>query len=79
MTHPIFSRIPFLREVADERFLEHRRRSSSTAGIVTACLTVCLFEYRFFIDHIWSWDLLALVLIFLGIKMSLFFWYRRTD
>jgi hypothetical protein len=75
MTHPL-SRVPVLGQFVDERFLEHRRRASSTAGIVTACLTIGLFEYRFLVEHIWSWDLMALALIFLTIKMSMFAWYR---
>jgi len=76
MTHPILSRIPILRKFVDERFLDHRRRSSSIAGIAAACLAVALFEYRFFFDHIWSWDLLAIALTFIVLKMSLFTWFR---
>ncbi|MGA2674130.1 MAG: hypothetical protein ABSE99_12985 [Terracidiphilus sp.] len=79
MTHPILSRIPILRGLADERFLEHRRRSSSTAGFAALLLAVGLFEYRYFADHIWSWDLLAVALTFGVVKMSLFFWYRYND
>jgi len=79
VTHPVLSRIPILRKFVDERFVEHRRHSSSTAGILTACLAVCLFEYRLFVDHVWSWDLAALALAFVAIKMSLFAWYRFKD
>jgi hypothetical protein len=79
MTHPILSRIPILGRFVDERFLEHRRRSSSIAGIAAACLAVVLFEYRFFWNHIWSWDLLAIALTFIVIKMSLFTWFRFRD
>jgi membrane protein YdbS with pleckstrin-like domain len=79
MTHPILSRIPILNKFVDERFLNHRRRSSSIAGILSAILAVVLFEYRFFVDHIWSWDLLALVLTFVIVKMSLFTWFRFND
>jgi hypothetical protein len=79
MTHPILSRIPILGRFVDERFLEHRRRSSSIAGIAGACLAVVLFEYRFFWNHIWSWDLLAIALTFIIIKMSLFTWFRFRD
>ena len=32
MTHPVLSRIPILKKFVDERFLDHRRRSSSIAG-----------------------------------------------
>jgi hypothetical protein len=79
MTHPILSRIPILRGFVDERFLEHRRRSSSTAGIAAACLAVLLFEYRFFHDRVWSWDLLAIALTFVILKLSLFALYRIND
>jgi len=79
MTHPILSRIPILRKFVDERFLEHRRRSSSQAGIFCAVLAVCIFEYRFFVDHVWDWDLFALALLFVVLKMSLFTWYRFKD
>jgi hypothetical protein len=78
MPHPILSRIPILRKFVDERFLEHRRRSSSQAGIFCACLAVGL-EYRYWVDHIWSWDLFALALLFVGIKLALFIWYRFKD
>lgn len=76
MTHPILSRIPFLGKLVDERFLDHRRRSSSAAGIAAACLAIVLFEYRFFVNRLWSWDLLAIALAFVVIKLSLFAWYR---
>jgi hypothetical protein len=76
MTHPILSKIPILGKFVDERFLDHRRRSSSIAGIAAACLAVALFEYRFFWNHIWSWDLLAVALVFVVLKMSLFTWFR---
>jgi hypothetical protein len=79
MIHPVLSRVPILGKFVDERFLEHRRRSSSIAGILAACLAVALFEYRFFWDHIWSWDLLAVALTFIVIKMSLFAWFRFKD
>ena len=79
MTHPILSRIPVLGKFVDERFLDHRRRSSSIAGILCACVGVFLFEYRFFVDHVWSWDLFALVLLFLVVKLSLFTWFRFND
>ena len=76
MTHPVLSRIPILGKFVDERFLEHRRRSSSIAGIAAAILAILIFEYRFFFDHIWSWDLLAVALTFVVLKMSLFTWFR---
>ena len=79
MTHPVLSRIPILGKFVDERFLEHRRRSSSIAGILAALLAIVLFELRFFWDHVWSWDLLAVALTFVVVKMSLFAWFRFKD
>ena len=75
MTHPL-ARVPILGQFVDERFLDHRRRASSFAGIVTAVLAVMLWEYRFLRYGIWDWDLFAIVMVFLVLKMTLFFWYR---
>lgn len=79
MTHPVLSRVPILKNFVDERFLEHRRRASSMAGFASLLVSGCLFEYRLFADHIWSWDLLAVILTFGIVKMGLFSWYRFND
>lgn len=63
----------------DERFLQHRRRASSNAGIASAIFAIALFAYRVYRDHVWSIDLLAVVGTFLVFKYVLFFCYRRTD
>ena len=76
MTHPILSKIPILRNFIDERFLEHRRRSSSLAGFSTLIVAGGIFEYRIFVDHVISWDLVAVILTFAVVKMSMFAWYR---
>jgi hypothetical protein len=78
MTHPL-SRVPFLGKFVDERFLEHRRRSTSVAGLAGALLAVTLFEYRLFHDHVIRWDLLAVVLLMVVVKMSMMLWYRFSD
>ena len=78
MSHPL-SRVPILGRFVDERFLEHRRRSSSFAGIVAACFALVLFEWRFFVDHMWSWDLLAVGLTFVVIKMGMMAWLKLRD
>ncbi|MGA3370423.1 MAG: hypothetical protein ABSC48_01550 [Terracidiphilus sp.] len=79
MTHPILSRIPILRAFVDERFLEHRRRASSIAGFATLLAAAALFEYRYFVDHVFSWDLLAVIVVFAVVKISLFIWYWIHD
>ncbi|HMC57494.1 MAG TPA: hypothetical protein VKH19_20095 [Gemmatimonadaceae bacterium] len=65
--------------IVDERFLRHRLRSSSNAGIACAILAIVLAYYRYFHDRVISRDLLAIVATFIVVKYALFFWYRRTD
>jgi hypothetical protein len=76
MTHPVLNRIPFFGKFVDERFLEHRQRSTSMAGMVGVLVAVGLFEYRFFHDHIISWDLLAVAFSMVLVKLSMMVWYR---
>ncbi|HEX4031685.1 MAG TPA: hypothetical protein VHX20_15050 [Terracidiphilus sp.] len=78
MTHPL-SRVPFLGKFVDERFLEHRRRSTSVAGLAGALLAAVLFEYRLFHDHVIRWDVLAVLLLMVVVKMSMMVWYRMND
>lgn len=63
----------------DERFLIHRRQSTSIAGIAGAELAIGLFAWRYYMDHVWSWDLLAVGLTFVVMKLSLMTWYVLTD
>jgi hypothetical protein len=79
MTHPILSRIPFLCKLVDERFLEHRRRSSSIAGFATVFVALGLWEYRLLVKNIWDWELFTVIATFVVVKTSLFFWYRFHD
>lgn len=72
-------RIPGLGITIDERFLTHRLRSTSTAGIASSVLALLLFEWRYFVDHVLSWDLLAVGLTFVLVKLAVLAWYRLTD
>jgi hypothetical protein len=63
----------------DERFLEHRRRSTSVAGVLTALVATLLFAYRYYFDHRWSWDLFAVVLTSVLVKLALMTWYSLKD
>ena len=71
--------LPFLGRAIDERFLNRRLKSTSTAGIITGLLAILLFAWRFYVNHIWSWDLLAIALTFVGVKMAMMCWYFITD
>ena len=66
-------------KVIDERYLTHRRRSTSLAGIVCALTALGMFEYRLLVRHVWSWDMLAIALVFVGVKLALMAWYYLTD
>ena len=72
-------KLPILGRLLDERFFTHRLRSTSIAGIVGTVLAVALFEYRLFVDHVWSWDLLAVAVTVVVVKISLMTWYWLTD
>lgn len=63
----------------DERFLNHRLRSTSLGGVIGGALAICLFAYRYYVDHVWSWDLLAVGLTVVGVKLAALLWYRLTD
>lgn len=63
----------------DERFLNHRLRSTSVAGMAGGVLAMALFLYRYVTVHVWSWDLLAVGLTIAAVKLALMTWYRFTD
>jgi len=79
MTHPILSRIPFLGKHVDERFLEHRRRSTSLAGLVAILVAAAIFYYRLIFQHLISWDLVTVITTMATVKVSLMLWYRFKD
>jgi len=63
----------------DERFLMHRLRSSSLAGIVGGVLAVLLWFYRYTVDHRFSWDLFAVAITMAVVKQGLMLWFRFRD
>jgi hypothetical protein len=38
-----------------------------------------LFAFRYFFEHVWSWDLLAIGVTMAAVKWALMIWYRLTD
>jgi hypothetical protein len=67
--------VNILARIVDERFLAHRQRSTSVAGMATAATALLLFEYRYWVDRVPQWDLLAVGAMFVVIKLSLMAWY----
>ncbi len=68
-------RIPLLGWQIDERFFEHRRRSTSAAGIAGGILAILLFAWHYYIDHFWSWDLFAVAMTVVVIKITMMAWF----
>jgi hypothetical protein len=71
-------KIPIINAVIDERFLNHRLRSTSYAGIIGGLVAICLFAYRYYNDHLWSWDLFVVIVTILGVKFAVMAWYRLS-
>jgi hypothetical protein len=62
----------------DERFLNHRMRSTSLAGNVGAVLATLLFSYRAWF-HVYRWDLLTVALTIVGVKLGAMVWFGLKD
>jgi hypothetical protein len=71
--------VSILSRIFDERFLVHRLRSTSTAGITVAAGSLVLFEYRFVVDHVLDWDLLGVGCAFVVVKLLLMVWYSLKN
>jgi hypothetical protein len=63
----------------DERFLQHRLRSTSVAGMAGCLVAMGLFMYHVYADGVWSWELLSVGIVMVAVKLSLLAWYRLTD
>ena len=72
-------KIPILGKLVDERFLNHRRRAQRAAGLIGFIVADVLFGYRYFVNHIWSWDLLAVVLTVAVVYIVLIAWLLFTE
>jgi hypothetical protein len=71
--------VPILGKLIDERFLQHRLRSTSIAGIAGALLALGLWAYHFFAQGILNWELFAIAATVAVVKVILMIWYRVTD
>ena len=63
----------------DERFLAHRQRSTSLAGMAAALVAGGLFLYRHYHDHTWNFDLLAVLLLMVVVKFAALAYFRLAD
>jgi uncharacterized membrane protein YhhN len=70
---------PILGKLIDERFMSHRRRAQRVAGLAGFLMADILFAYRYFVNHVTSWDLLAVVLTVATVYFVLITWYLFTE
>ncbi len=76
MTRPVLNRILMLDHVADERFREHQRRSTSAAAILGIATAFVLLEYHLLVEHRIPWDLIFVIYAMGGTKIALMRWYH---
>ncbi len=76
MNHPVLSRILMLDHVADERFRQHQRRSTSAAAIVGMLTLFALLEYGLLVEHRVPWDLVSVIYAMGAAKIAFMLWYR---
>jgi len=76
MNHSVLNRILMLDHVADERYCQHQRRSTSAAAIVGTLTVFGLLEYRVLVEHRVSWDLIWVIYAMGATKIALMLWYR---
>jgi ABC-type phosphate/phosphonate transport system permease subunit len=63
----------------DERYLMHRLRSTSLAGIVGAVAIGSWILYQFYAKDIFRWDLFGILMLIGLVKIGAMIYYRRTD
>jgi hypothetical protein len=71
--------IPILGARMDERFLVHRLKSTSLAGVVGGLLASGLVVYQFFAHDVARWDLLAVAVTIALVKLGGLAYYRLVD
>ena len=71
--------MPTLAKEIDERFLAHRLKSTSIAGVIGGVLAVGLFAYQHYVNDVWRWDLFAVAATMATVKLAAMAWYRLTD
>jgi hypothetical protein len=76
MTHPTLRRILMLDQVADERFREHQRRSTSAAAIIGTLIAFVMLEYYLLVEHRVAWELIAVIYAMGLTKVALMRWYH---
>jgi len=77
MKLPLIGPIP--NRVLDERFLEHRRRSSTFALMAGALVSGGLAEYHLLRQHYIDWGLFSVLLAMVTVKLTAMAWFRLNS
>ena len=67
------------RHGVDERFLLHRYKSTSNAGIAAAFLMGGWFLYDQIAHHVYHWDFAIILTVMVIVKYTFMIWYRKHD
>jgi hypothetical protein len=70
--------LPFTRAI-DERFLMHRLRSTSIAGLAAILVTAGFFFHSLWAKEVIRWDLFVIIATAAVVKLAVLIWYRFTD
>jgi hypothetical protein len=63
----------------DERFLMHRLRSTSIAGLTAVVVTGGFFIHSLWANRVIRWDLFAIIATAAVVKLAVLTWYRFND
>ncbi len=63
----------------DERYILHRYKSTSFAGIACAMMVIGLFAWSYFTEHVFRTDLFVVATATAVIKLGFLAWYRLRD
>jgi len=69
----------FLRPRLDERFVRHRYRSTSHAGIAAALIMGGWSLYDLYVSDVVRWDLLVILGVMALVKVTFMTWYHFRD
>lgn len=72
-------KVPLLGVNVDERFLQHRLRSTSLGGIAGVLVAGGFFEYDLVRLHQIRWDLASVILTMVVVKLTCMTWYHFRD
>ena len=51
----------------------------ATGGGGIAAASIFVFAYRFYVQHVWSWDLFTVGIAFVAIKLAMMTWFYLTN